>query len=76
MQDKLEQVADTIFEEANSILNYTFTFSEEISISFKGLLSVVIAIIITAFVLKLVRRFITRKIPDNDKVNMLVILLN
>jgi len=67
MQDKLEQVADTIFE-ANSILNYTFTFSEEISISFKGLLSVVIAIIITAFVLKLVRRFITRKIPDNDKV--------
>lgn len=34
MQDKLEQVADTIFEEANSILDYTFTFSEEISISF------------------------------------------
>jgi small-conductance mechanosensitive channel len=68
MQDKLEQVADTIFEEANSILDYTFTFSEEISISFKGLLSVAIAIIITAFVLKLVRRFITRKIPDNDKV--------
>ena len=68
MQDKLEQVADTIFEEANSILDYTFTFSEEISISFKGLLSVAIAIIITAFVLKLVRRFITRKIPENDKV--------
>lgn len=68
MQDKLEQVADTILEEANSILEYTFTFSEEISISFKGLLFVVIALILTAFVLKLLRRFITRKIPANDKV--------
>ena len=68
MQDKLEQVADTILEEANSILEYTFTFSEEISISFKGLLFVVIALIVTAFVLKLLRRFITRKIPANDKV--------
>ena len=68
MQDKLEQVADTILEEANSILEYTFTFSEEISISFKGLLFVVIALIVTAFVLKLLRRFSTRKIPANDKV--------
>ena len=68
MQDKLEQVADTILEEANSILEYTFTFSEEISISFKGLLFVVIALVVTAFVLKLLRRFITRKIPANDKV--------
>ncbi|MEJ6674393.1 MAG: mechanosensitive ion channel [Polaribacter sp.] len=68
MQDKLEQVADTILEEANSILEYTFTFSEEISISFKGFLFVVIALVVTAFVLKLLRRFITRKIPTNDKV--------
>jgi len=68
MQDKLEQVTDTIVEEANSILDYTFTFSEEISISFKALLLVVIALIITAFVLKLVRRFVTRKMPKNDKV--------
>ncbi len=68
MQGKLEKVTDTIVEEANSILDYTFTFSEEISISFKGLLFVAVAIIITAFVLKLVRRFITRKMPENDKV--------
>jgi small-conductance mechanosensitive channel len=68
MQDKLEQVTDTIIEEANSILDYTFTFSKEISISLKGLLFVAIALILTAFLLKLVRRFVTRKMPKNDKV--------
>jgi small-conductance mechanosensitive channel len=68
MQDKLELVAETIVEEANSILDYSFTFSEEISISFKALLLVAFALIVTAFVLKLLRRFITRKMPKNDKV--------
>jgi small-conductance mechanosensitive channel len=68
MQDKLGQVAETIVEEANSILDYTFTFSKEISISFKALLFVVIALVFTAFLLKLIRRFVTRKMPANDKV--------
>ena len=71
MQGKLEQVTDTIVEEANSILDYTFTFSKEISISLKGLLFVAVALVITAFVLKLVRRFITRKMPENDKVKFI-----
>ena len=68
MQDKLGQVAETIVEEANSILDYTFTFSKEISISFKALLFVVVALVFTAFLLKLIRRFVTRKMPANDKV--------
>jgi small-conductance mechanosensitive channel len=68
MQDKLGQVAETIVEEANSILDYSFTFSKEISISFKALLFVVFALIFTAFLLKLIRRFVTRKMPANDKV--------
>jgi small-conductance mechanosensitive channel len=68
MQDKLGQVAETIVEEANSILDYSFTFSKEISISFKALLFVVLALIFTAFLLKLIRRFVTRKMPANDKV--------
>ena len=68
MQDKLGQVAETIVEEANSILDYTFTFSKEISISFKALLFVVVALVFTAFILKLIRRFVTRKMPANDKV--------
>ncbi|ARV15048.1 mechanosensitive ion channel family protein [Polaribacter sp. SA4-12] len=71
MQGKLEQVTDTIVEEANSILDYTFTFSKEISISLKGLLFVAVALVVTAFVLKLLRRFITRKMPENDKVKFI-----
>lgn len=68
MQDKLEQVKDNIVEEANSILDYTFKFSNEISITVKGLIFIAFALIVTAFVLKLVRRFVTRKMPENDKV--------
>jgi small-conductance mechanosensitive channel len=68
MQDKLGQVADTVLEKANSILDYTFTFSKDISISFKALLFVALALVVTAFVLKIVRRFITRKMPAIDKI--------
>ncbi|WP_435415635.1 mechanosensitive ion channel family protein [Polaribacter aestuariivivens] len=67
MQDKIEQVKDTIVEEANSILDYTFVFSKEISITVKGLLFVAIALVLTAIILKFVRRLITRKLPENDK---------
>jgi small-conductance mechanosensitive channel len=68
MQDKIGQVAVNIVEEANSILDYTFTFSKEISISFKALLFVAFALFVTAFVLKIVRKFITRNMPAFDKV--------
>ncbi|QNM85894.1 mechanosensitive ion channel [Polaribacter pectinis] len=73
MQDKIEQVADTIVEEANSILDYTFVFSKEISITVKGLLFVAVALILTAFILKLVRRFITRNMPANDKYKFITV---
>lgn len=68
MQDNFEQVADTIVEEANSMLDYTFQFSKDINISLKGVIFVVIALFITSYLLKLVRRFITRKMPENNKV--------
>ncbi|AUC85168.1 mechanosensitive ion channel protein MscS [Polaribacter sp. ALD11] len=68
MQDKVEQIKESIEKEANSILEYTFKFSNEISITVKGLIFVAVALILTAFVLRLVRRFITRKMPENDKV--------
>ena len=67
MQDKINQVKDTIVEEANSVLDYTFTFTKEISISVKGLLFIAIALILTSVILKFVRRFLTRKLPENDK---------
>lgn len=67
MQDKLDQVADTIVEEANSILDYTFVFTPDISITVKGIITIVVAIIIATFFLKIVRRFITRKMSEPDK---------
>tara|TARA_R110002049_G_scaffold82223_2_gene209260 strand:+ start:3627 stop:4502 length:876 start_codon:yes stop_codon:yes gene_type:complete len=71
MQDNLEKVKDAIVDETNSILDYTFTFSKEISITVKGLIFVAVALVLTAFILKLVRRFITRKMPENDKVKFI-----
>ena len=66
-QDNIAEVRKTITEEMVSILEYKFTFSEEISITIKGLLFVVFALLITSFLLKLFRRFVTRKLPDKDK---------
>ncbi|PQJ79070.1 mechanosensitive ion channel family protein [Polaribacter porphyrae] len=67
MQEKIEQVKETIVEEASSILDYTFIFSKEISITVKGLLFILIALIVASLILKFVRRLITRKLPANDK---------
>lgn len=68
MQETLEKVKETIVEETASILDYTFVFSQEISINVKGLIFVAIALVLTSLLLKFVRRFITRKMPENDKV--------
>jgi small-conductance mechanosensitive channel len=67
MQDKIDQVKEVIVDEANSILDYKFIFSEEISITVKGLLFIAFALILASIVLKFVRQFITRKLPENDE---------
>ena len=67
MQDTLEKVKDTIVDETTSILDHKFVLSDDISITVKGLIFVVVALIITSFILKLVRRFTTRKMSLNDK---------
>jgi small-conductance mechanosensitive channel len=67
MQDTLELVTDSIVEEANSILDYSLMFSKEISITVQGLLFIIVALIITSFLLKLLRRFLTRNMPNKDK---------
>jgi small-conductance mechanosensitive channel len=54
-------------QEVKDILNYTFHFSEDISISVKGILFVLFVILITSFVLKGLRRLITRNLPREDK---------
>jgi small-conductance mechanosensitive channel len=67
MQDTIDKVTDSIVDEATSILDYTFVFSKEISLTVKGLIFIVLALIVTSFVLKLSRRFITRNMPENNK---------
>ena len=49
-------------------LNYTFKFSDDIDISVKSILIVILALIITSYALKLIRKVITRKLPPQDKV--------
>lgn len=67
MQEQLENVKDTIVEEANSILDHTFALSNDITFTVKGFIFLVIAFVITSFVLKYVSKFVTRKMPENDK---------
>ncbi|MHB0754925.1 mechanosensitive ion channel family protein [Polaribacter sp. M15] len=67
MQDTINAVKDTIVDEATSILDYKFVFSQEIGITVRGLIFVVVALLVTSYVLKLIRKFITRKMPANDK---------
>ena len=55
-------------EKINEILNYTFYFSENINISIKAILVVIIALVLTSFFLSLFRKLITRNLPKNDKV--------
>ncbi len=51
----------------NDFLNYDFRLTENIHISVKTLLIVLLVFIITAIVLRLSKKLITRKMPINDK---------
>lgn len=58
-------------KELKEILNYTFTFSEEVHITVKAILIVILALFITSFILKVIRKLITRKLPKDDKVKFI-----
>lgn len=55
-------------EKIIDFLNHTFTFGEKIKITVLAVLVLILALIITSFLLKILRKFITRKLPDNDKI--------
>ncbi|QVY67275.1 mechanosensitive ion channel family protein [Polaribacter sp. Q13] len=67
MQDNVQEVTGDIIEKANSILDYTIHFSNEISVSLRGLLYIIFALFLTSILLKLIRRIVTKKLPENDK---------
>jgi small-conductance mechanosensitive channel len=54
-------------ENIKEFLNYSFSFGEKSHISVLAILILVIALMLTGFLLKLLRKFITRKLPETDK---------
>ena len=55
-------------EKLKEFFNYTFTFSEDVEISVKSLLVVIVVLFATSVFLKLLRKLITRNLPAHDKV--------
>lgn len=53
--------------EVNELLNYSFQFTNDISISVKGILFVLLVILITSIVLKTIRKITTRNLPKDDR---------
>ncbi|WP_347173897.1 mechanosensitive ion channel family protein [Polaribacter uvawellassae] len=54
-------------EKIREFLNYSFYFGEKSHISVLAIIILIIALMLTGFLLKLLRKFITRKLPDTDK---------
>lgn len=55
-------------EKILNFLNHEFTFSEDVHISVKAILIVIVALLVTSIILKLIRKVITRKLPQQDRI--------
>ncbi len=51
----------------NEILEYSFTFGNDVHITVKALLIVIVTLFIASYVIKLLKKLITRKLPTEDK---------
>lgn len=54
-------------EEIKAFLNYDFTYNDNISISVKSLLIAITVIIITSALLKLFKKYVVKRLQDQDK---------
>ncbi|MFK5957358.1 MAG: mechanosensitive ion channel [Lutibacter sp.] len=54
-------------ERLSNLLNFTFQLSESIHISVKTILVLIIAFIVTSFLLKLARKLINKRLEEEDK---------
>ena len=52
-------------------LNHNFIFSENVQISVKQILVVIVVLIATSFLLKLIRKLMTRKLPEHDQIKFI-----
>lgn len=60
-------------QQIKDFLNYTFEFSKEVQISVKGILLLVFILIITSVFLRIFRRLLTRRLPEDDKIKFTVV---
>ena len=58
-------------EKILDFLNYEFPLGDKIHISVKVILILILAFIIASYVLKLLRKLVTRKLPQEDKVKFI-----
>jgi len=54
-------------KEINNFLNYSFELGETAHISVKAILIVILVFIFTAFILRIIKKVVTRKLPPEDK---------
>jgi len=54
-------------EEIKNFLNYKFVFSDQVNIEVKTIIVVIIALFATSIALKVIRKLVTRKLPEGDK---------
>jgi small-conductance mechanosensitive channel len=60
-------------EKIREFLNFKFSFTENVFITVKTLMVVILAIIVTGFLLNVIRRLISRKLPHEDKLKFISI---
>ncbi len=54
-------------DKLNEILNHSFVFGSDIHITVKALLVIILTLFIASYVIKLLQKLITRKLPTEDK---------
>ena len=54
-------------DKIKAFFNYKFIFSEDVHVSVQTILMVIFALVLASYLLQFSRKFITRKLPDNDK---------
>ena len=54
-------------EKINAFLNYNFQLSDTVHITVKTILIVITVFIITALILRLLKRVVTKKLPEEDR---------
>ncbi len=60
-------------EKINNFLDYTFIFSNKIQLNVKALLFVIVALILASLGLRLIRKLVSRKLPQEDKIKFVSI---